>query len=195
MPGNLGSSDACRTRRWRKAAWSAAGFILLLPLFAMQFTDEVKWTPGDFVFAAVLLFGSLGAYELAIRVTVNTAYRAGAGVAIAAILLLTWSNAAVGITDSEADFYIFFGVPAITVIGGAITRLQPFGMALVMLAEVFALTSIAVVALAAGIIPAFNSSFEILGIAGFFAALFVASACLFWRAARKLGESGGKRAL
>ncbi len=33
----------------RIAAWSAAALVLLLPLVAMQFTEEVNWTVADFV--------------------------------------------------------------------------------------------------------------------------------------------------
>ena len=39
-------------------------FILLVPLVAMQFTDEVAWDLADFVVAGILLFGAGLAYEL-----------------------------------------------------------------------------------------------------------------------------------
>ncbi len=186
MVGNTRNSDTWLGSYWRKAAWCAAVGVLLLPLLAMQFTDEVRWTVSDFVFAALLLFGSMGAYEVAARMTRDTAYRAGAGVAIATLFLLTWSNAAVGITDSEADFYIFFGVPVVAIAGAIIARFRAHGMAFAMVAAALAQAMIAVTALAAGIIPAFNSAFEILGITGFFVALFLGSALLFRRAARAM---------
>lgn len=182
-------TDWCGSMR-RRVAWAAAVCILLLPLVAMQFTEEVNWTLSDFVLGAVLLFGSLGVYELAARVTRNFAYRAGAGVAIAAVFLLSWSNAAVGITDSEADFYFFFGVPAVAIIGAVIARFRPRGMALAMFATALAQALIAVIALIAGIVPKVNSAFEILGINGFFVASFVGSALLFRRATREFQESG-----
>lgn len=184
MVGNTEKGDSWRGSYWRKARWSAAVCVLLLPLIAMQFTDEVNWTLSDFVFAAILLFGSLGVYELAARMTGDITYRAGAGVAIAALFLLTWINAAVGITDSEADFYIFFGVPAVAILGAIIGRFRSGGMAIAMVVAALAQAMIAVFALAAGIIPAFNSAFEILGITGFFVTLFLGSALLFQRAAR-----------
>ena len=44
-----------RTRiPWRIIGWSIPATLLLLPLVAMRFTDEVNWTFSDFVFAAVL---------------------------------------------------------------------------------------------------------------------------------------------
>ena len=44
---------------------SAAGLLLLLPLVAMQFTNEVNWTFSDFLVAGILLFGTGGLIELA----------------------------------------------------------------------------------------------------------------------------------
>jgi hypothetical protein len=169
--------------RWRRAAWAAAALILLAPLVAMQFTDEVNWTVSDFVFAGALLFGSLGAYELAARRAGNTAYRAAVGVALAAAVLLLWGNGAVGITDSAADA-IYAGVPAVGIIAAVVARFQPHGMARAMFATALAQALIGVIALAAGMVPAYNSAFEILGITAFFAALFIGSALLFREAAR-----------
>jgi hypothetical protein len=115
--------------------------------------------------------------------TRSTAYRAAVGVALVAAVVLLWANAAVGITDGAAD-PIYVGVPAVGIIGAIVARFRPRGMALAMYATALAQTSIGVVALAAGMVPAYNSAFEILGITGFFAALFVASALLFREAAR-----------
>ena len=156
----------------------------------MQFTDEVNWTVGDFVFAAVLLFGSLGAYELLARKTGDTAYRAGVGVAIAAAFLLVWVNGAVGITDSDADLMLLLWVPTVGIIGAIIARFQPRGMARAMFATALAQALVAVTALIAGIVPAYNSAFEILALNGFFVALFVGSALLFRHAAREQSPAG-----
>jgi hypothetical protein len=186
------SEDGGKRRRgsWRPAVWGAAGFLLLLPLVAMQFTDAVDWTAGDFAFAAVLLFGSLGVYELAARISSSKAYRAGAGLAILASFLLIWSNAAVGITDSDADLMFFLCVPTVAIVGAAVARFRPLGMARAMLATALTLAVIAVVALISGIIPEHNSGFEILGITWFFTILFVGSALLFREAGRGDLEPG-----
>ena len=53
-----------------------------------------------------------------------------------------------------------------------------------MFAVALAEASVGVGALIAGVVPAHNSAFVILGISGFFAALFVGSALLFRQAAR-----------
>lgn len=170
--------------RWRRAAWAAAALMLLAPLVAMQFTDEVNWTVSDFVFAGALLFGALCMYELAARRTSHTAYRAAVGVALTAAVLLLWANGAVGITDSAAD-PVYAGVPAVGILGAIVARFQPFGMARAMFATALAQASVGVIALVAGMVPTYNSAFEILGITGFFAVLFVGSALLFREAARR----------
>lgn len=184
MAGNAESGDEGRMSRWRIAAWGIAVLILLLPLFAMRFTDEVNWTGGDFVFAGVLLFGSLAVYEITARTTSNTVYRTGVVVALAAAFLLTWINAAAGITDSEADL-LYLGVPVVGIIGAFLARFQPLGMARALFATALIQALVGAIALVSGVIPAYNSTFEIVGLTGFFVVLWAGSAWLFRRAARK----------
>jgi hypothetical protein len=143
----------------------------------------VNWTVSDFVFAGALVFGALGAYQLTVRRTRSTAYRAAVGVALAAAVLLLWANGAVGITDSAADA-TYPVVPVVGIIGALVARFRAYGMALAMYATALAQALIGVIALAAGMVPAYNSACEILGITGFFAALFVTSALLFREATR-----------
>src|SRR5688572_13882947 len=102
MASNAGKSEGGGSR-WRPAGWAVAALILLLPLIAMQFTDEVDWSMFDFAFAAVLLGGLGLGLELAVRKTDNAAYRLAAAVALAAAFLLVWVNGAVGIIGSEQD--------------------------------------------------------------------------------------------
>jgi len=71
--------------------------ILLIPLIAMQFTDEVNWTLFDFVVAGVLLLGTGIMCELVIRKINKTKYRIVACVALLVVLLLIWAELAVGI--------------------------------------------------------------------------------------------------
>jgi uncharacterized membrane protein YgdD (TMEM256/DUF423 family) len=56
----------------------ATAFVLLLPLVAMQVTDEVDWGLADFVLAGALLAGSGLLLELAARKARNIAYLAAA---------------------------------------------------------------------------------------------------------------------
>lgn len=75
-------------------------FILLLPLLAMQFTDEVVWDLTDFAVAGVLLFGAGLAYELIAKKMSTTAYRVAVVIAIGIVFLLIWAELAVGIFGS-----------------------------------------------------------------------------------------------
>jgi len=82
----------------RLSVWAIiVAFTLMIPLVAMQFTDEVNWTLLDFVTAGSLLFGSALVYELATRKMTNTKYRLAVGVAVTAALLYLWVELAVGI--------------------------------------------------------------------------------------------------
>jgi len=71
--------------------------LLLIPLIAMQFTDEVNWTLFDFVVAGILLLCTGLTCELVIRNTNKTMYRITICVAIVVVLLLIWAELAVGI--------------------------------------------------------------------------------------------------
>src|SRR3712207_6530028 len=82
--GNAKNGGGRRGGRWRTALWTVAAVILLLPLVAMQFTDEVDWDAADFIIFGAMLAGAGGAYELAAGTTGNRAYRAAVGVALAA---------------------------------------------------------------------------------------------------------------
>ena len=74
-----------------------AAVILLIPLVAMQFTDEVKWDLTDFVAIGILLLGAGFIYELTARKIRNAKHRFILGVVIVAAVLLIWAELAVGI--------------------------------------------------------------------------------------------------
>jgi hypothetical protein len=71
--------------------------VLLVPLVAMQFTDEVAWGAADFVAAGTLLFGVGLAYELLVRRTSDARRRIAAGAAVVGTFLLIWVELAVGL--------------------------------------------------------------------------------------------------
>jgi hypothetical protein len=77
-----------------------SAFLLLLPLLAMQFTDEVAWNPFDFAVAGVLLIGTGLLYVLAAKMVSNPRYRIALGVAFALALFLVWAELAVGIAGT-----------------------------------------------------------------------------------------------
>ncbi|MDP9423380.1 MAG: hypothetical protein M3Q19_11230 [Pseudomonadota bacterium] len=123
-----------RSGSWRWLGWGGAVALLLTPLVAMQFTPEVNWTAGDFVFAGIM-FGTVGVVmELAARASPSLAYRAGVGFALAAAFFLIWVNLAVGIIGDENNpsNLMFFGVVLIGITGSIVARFRPRGMAVAM---------------------------------------------------------------
>jgi hypothetical protein len=82
----------------RLVVWGIiVALLLLVPLVAMQFSDEVNWTRSDFVVAGVLLFGSALIYELATKNMTSTKNRLALGIVVAAVLLWLWAELAVGV--------------------------------------------------------------------------------------------------
>lgn len=82
---------------WRPYVWAGIAMVLLAPLLAMQFTDQVRWTGFDFAVAATLLVGTLAIYELASRFVSSRRSRALVGSGLALLVLLIWAEGAVGI--------------------------------------------------------------------------------------------------
>jgi ABC-type Mn2+/Zn2+ transport system permease subunit len=75
----------------------AVAFLLLIPLLAMQFTDEVKWTLLDFIVMGVLLLGTGLMCEFVIRKVKKTTHRIVICAVILALLFIIWAELAVGI--------------------------------------------------------------------------------------------------
>jgi hypothetical protein len=155
--------------------------ILLLPLLAMQFTDEVNWDLTDFLVAGTLLFGTGLTYQLAARKSGNILYRVALGIAIMAALLLVWINLAVGFFGSQENpaNLMYIGVLAVGIIGANIARLRPHGMSIALFATALAHTLVVVIALIAGLGYPNSGPREIVIVNGFFIMVWVGSAWLF----------------
>jgi hypothetical protein len=170
-----------------------AALILLLPLVAMQFTDEVVWDGTDFAVMGAMLFGACGACELAARMTGNIAYRAAVGVAVVAAFVLIWLNLAVGVIGSEDNpaNLMYGGVLVVGMLGALIVRFQPHGMARALAATALAQALVGMIALIAGWgSTGANWPGAIVVLTGFFAALWLVSAWLFRKAAREQASAG-----
>lgn len=102
------------------------GVVLLVPLVAMQFTEEVQWTFFDFVFMGALIFGTGLVYELIAQRGGNAAYRLALAVGLLAAFLLVWVNAAVGIIGSEDNpaNALYTGVIMVLGIGAVLAKLH-----------------------------------------------------------------------
>jgi len=183
MATNTGNNSARRGNRWRPAVWGAAAGLLLLPLVAMQFTKDVVWTSLDFIVFGSMLLVACGTYELGARMSRNTAYRAAFGVAIVAGFFMVWVNLAVGIIGTEHNpaNLMFGGVLVVGVIGALIARFRPWGMVRALIATAVAQVLVVVIAVAAAI----SFDFALVGLTGFFVAMWLTSAGLFRKAARE----------
>ena len=194
MAGNTAVDGAGRPSR-RKAVWSTAALLWLIPLVALQLTDEVDLA--ETVAYGVILFGAAGAYEVTVALRKrNSAYRLGAAVALAAAFLLVWVNGAVGIIGNEGQpaNRLYSGVIALGLIGALVSRFQPRGLSRVLI----------VVAVAQALIPPFaltvwpQVSWGGAGMRGvfilnaFFVMLFIVSAVAFRRAATIRRERGSE---
>ncbi|MCC2651986.1 MAG: hypothetical protein K0Q60_2149 [Microvirga sp.] len=183
-----GTSSEQRRHLARMAPWIVGTLILLMPLVAMQFTDEMDWDETDFLVFGAMLLGACGAYELATRMTENIAYRAAAGVAAMATFILIWMNLAVGIIGSEDNpaNLMYGGVLAVVILGGFMVRFRPHGMARVLATTALAQAFVGVIALMAGLgSTGANWPQVILVLTGFFSALWLVSAWLVRKAARE----------
>lgn len=160
----------------------SVGLLLLIPLIAMQFSDEVVWTLSDFIIAGTFLFGTGLTYKLITRKSGNVMYRIAIGFALFTGLFLLWVNGAVGIIGSESNpiNLLYFGVIAVGLIGAILARFQANGLVYTMFAMAIAQALIAVIAIIGGYHPNPESAvFEIIAVNGFFIMLFIISALLF----------------
>ncbi len=73
------------------------GFLLLIPLIAMQLTDEVNWSFFDFVIMGVMLFITALAIGIIIKMIKYSKYRNIFITMIVMIFLLIWVELGVGL--------------------------------------------------------------------------------------------------
>jgi hypothetical protein len=187
VAGNTESGGGRRGRLWKRPAWITA-LILLIPFLGNHFVDGWNWPLGAFILAGTLLFGTGLAFELVARKADTIWYRAAVGVALATAFVLVWINLAVEVIgDDNPANLMYFGVPIVGLIGAAIARFRPHGMARALFATGLAQALVPVIALilwnprvtswAPGVLPVF-------GLNAVFVLLFVGSALLFKKAAR-----------
>jgi len=161
--------------------------LLMIPLVAMQFTEEVNWDLFDFVLMGAVLFGVGLTYELVARRSEKTVYRIAFGVGLAGAFFLFWVNGAVGIIGNEGQSanLMYGAVFIVGFIGSIISRFKPHGMARTLFATAFVQVLVPVIALLIWPPPTISwapSVFGVFVLSGFFAMLFVVSALLFRRA-------------
>ncbi|MEA2097201.1 MAG: hypothetical protein U9P73_10990 [Candidatus Cloacimonadota bacterium] len=74
--------------------------LLLIPLIAMQFTEEINWTWFDFVVAAILLIGAGSLCSFFLTIFRKNKYRIPIIIIILILFVLIWAELAVGIFDT-----------------------------------------------------------------------------------------------
>jgi len=75
----------------------ATAAVLLIPLVAMRFTEEVEWTLSDFAVIGTLLLGTGFSFVLAARRIDSRRGRALVAVVLTLALLYVWAELAVGV--------------------------------------------------------------------------------------------------
>lgn len=173
---------------WRLVLWTIPTVLLAsAAVMTVRATEGWLWTPFDFVVAAVLLYGTTGLIDLAIRKGGSLAYRLGAALAVVVSFLLVWVNGAVGVIGNENNpaNLMFVAVILIAVAGAVLARFAAKGMAR---ATLLACALTAAIAAAA---PVFGwgadeppGTVGLTMLIGGFALLWGLSAALFAKAAR-----------
>jgi hypothetical protein len=181
-----------RRSLWKTPALITA-LVLLIPLLGNHFVDGWNWPPGAFVVLGALLFGIGFTCELVTRNRDAIAYRAAVSIAFAAAFLLAWGNFVQAADDVNTSAMMYLWVPLVGLIGAAVARLRPNGMARALFATALAQALVLAVAL----INLMTRNPEVTtwsppewrGFGGnaFFGMLFIGSGFLFRKAGR--GES------
>lgn len=140
------------TSTLRLVGWTLVAGLLITPAVAMRFSEEVQWTPSDFLFAGIILIGAGVIAELAVRASGTWSYRIGAGLAVLASVLLLWINGAVGIIGSEDHpaNLLYLGVILAAFVGGVVSRFRADGLSRSMVVAAVVQAVIGVVAVLRG---------------------------------------------
>lgn len=169
------------------AALFVPALLLLVPLVAMRFTDEVKWTGSDFVVAYVVLSSAGLAFRFLFRRASDWPTRAAAAAAVGSTLFMTWVNMAVGLVGRENHIAnaMYLGVLAIAVLGALLAGFRPRGMARTFFTMAAAQLLVPMIALVVWKIEPVIPVARVFGANSFFAFLFTVTALLFHLAAAK----------
>ena len=73
--------------------------LLLIPFIAMQFSQEIRWSPADFAVMGLLIFGMCSIFIISARL-LQRRYWAAAAITCSAMFLLVWAELAVGVFTS-----------------------------------------------------------------------------------------------
>jgi hypothetical protein len=179
-----------RTSLWKTPAVVAA-LILGMPLLRSLFAGGWGWDIRAFLLVGAvgtLLFAGGLTLQMVIKKLGTPAYRVAVGVAFVTVFLLVWGNFVQGADDVNPAAFGYFVVPLVGMIGAALARFQPNGMARALFVTAVAQALVLVTALiirnpqvtpwTPAVLRGFSgNAMNVL--------LFVASALLFRKAARQ----------
>jgi hypothetical protein len=190
---NTKTHDVGRRRSLWKTPAVITALLLGMPLLRSLFAGGWGWDVRVFLLVGAvgtLLFGIGLTFQMVIRKLGTPAYRAAVGVALVTVFLLVWGNFVQGADDVNPAAFDYFVVPMVGIIGAAMARFQPNGMARALFVTALAQALVLVIALiirnpeatpwTAAVLRGFGGN-------AVNVMLFVASALLFRKAAR--GES------
>ena len=158
------------------------GLLLLIPLVAMQFTQEVNWSAFDFIIMGTLLFSTGLTFVFIVRNTSNILYKAATTIGIGTTFLIVWANLAVGLIGSGPNTgnIMYMSVVAVFIVGIYLSHFTAKGMEFTMFASALAVILITVIALLTNMQHYPGSSVvEVIGVGLFFTALYAISGLLF----------------
>ncbi|QDP20235.1 hypothetical protein [Sphingomonas xanthus] len=105
---------------WRVMGWGMVAALLVTPAIAMRFTQEVDWSPADFVVMGGLMVSIGLMIEFLVRQSGNLAYRLASVIAALTIFLTIWVNLAVGMIGEEGGYNLLFLALMVLAVAGAI---------------------------------------------------------------------------
>lgn len=161
--------------------------IMLVPLMAMQFTNEVNWDITDFLVGGTLFLVTGLSYEVVATKAANKIYRTAIGLGLFTSLLLIWINLAVGLIGSENNpaNWMYAAVLGVVYGGAFASRLKVETMVWVMCAAAVSQILVAFIAIIAGWgQEGANWPWSIVGINLIFASMWLGTAGLFERASK-----------
>lgn len=167
--------------------------VLLIALFGNTYIEGWNWSPGDFIFAwIVIAIASLVYRLMATSKSATLIYRIAAALAVLAGFLIFWFTAAVQIIGDENPGNILYGIVLLIGLAGVgLARFHARGMARAAFATAVATLVVPVVAFIfwpADFSPGVPQVFML---NGFFALMFAVSGMLFRHAeGQAVGTTG-----